>query len=62
MGQTPPKPYRLGNGKTVTHANPALVWSTNPLEMQDHDAQIVAKLFGDRRTRAGESSTEHCGD
>ena len=62
MGQTPPQPYRLGNGMVVTPANPALVWSGNPQVMQDHDAQIVARLFGHRRTRAEEPNTEHCGD
>ena len=53
MGATPPQPYKLGNGRTVTHANPALVWSGDPTVMQDHDISVVARLLGsNRRTRA----------
>lgn len=61
MGQTPPQPYRLGNGRIVTPANPALVWA-DPITMQDHDRSVVQRLLAGGRGRPAPSSREHCGD
>lgn len=42
---TPPRPYRLGNGRIVTPANPALVWD-HPIIAMAHDVAVVENLLG----------------
>lgn len=54
MGATMPQAYRLGNGRIVTPANPALVWSS-PVAMRHHDVSVVSRLLA---ASHGQSSVE----
>lgn len=49
MGRTPPQPYRLGDGRIVTPANPAPVWSPDPRVTMQHDVEVIQQ-FGLART------------
>lgn len=57
MGMTAPRPYRLGDGRIVTPANPALVWD-HPLIAMAHDVAVVENLLGGKRYPAGTAPAE----